>query len=28
MTALFEPDAVVDIGDGAFLRGKEAIHEF
>ena len=28
MTALFEPDAVVDIGDGTFLRGKEAIHEF
>jgi ketosteroid isomerase-like protein len=28
MTALFEPEAVVDIGDGEFLRGKEAIHEF
>jgi ketosteroid isomerase-like protein len=28
MTALFEPDAVIDIGDGTFLRGKEAIHEF
>ena len=28
MTALFEPDAVVDIGGGKFLRGKEAIHEF
>jgi hypothetical protein len=28
MTALFEPDAVVDIGDGTFLQGKEAIHEF
>ena len=28
MTALFEPDAVVDIGGGTFLRGKEAIHEF
>jgi ketosteroid isomerase-like protein len=28
MAALFEPDAVVDIGDGTFLRGKEAIHEF
>ena len=28
MTALFEPDAVVDIGDGAFVRGKDAIHEF
>jgi ketosteroid isomerase-like protein len=28
MTALFEPDAVVEIGDGTFLRGREAIHEF
>jgi len=28
MTALFEPDAVVDIGGGTFLRGKAAIHEF
>jgi hypothetical protein len=28
MTALFEPDAVVDIGGGTFLRGKEAIHGF
>jgi ketosteroid isomerase-like protein len=28
MTALFEPDAVVDIGDGIFLQGKDAIHEF
>src|SRR5262249_10722713 len=28
MTALFEPDAVVDIGGGTLLRGKEAIHEF
>jgi SnoaL-like domain len=28
MTALFEPDAVVDIGGATFLRGKEAIHEF
>ena len=28
MTALFEPDAVIDIGNGTFLRGKEAIHEF
>lgn len=26
MTALFGPDAVVDIGGGAFLRGQEAIH--
>ena len=24
-TALFEPDAVVDIDGGTFLRGKEAI---
>jgi hypothetical protein len=28
MTALFEPDAVVDIGDGVFLRGTTAIHEY
>ncbi|MET0555878.1 MAG: nuclear transport factor 2 family protein [Vicinamibacteria bacterium] len=28
MTALFERDAVVDIGDGTFLRGKEAIQQF
>ena len=28
MTALFEPDAVVDIGGGTFLRGQPAIHEF
>ena len=28
MTALFEQDAVVDIGGGTFLRGKDAIHEF
>jgi ketosteroid isomerase-like protein len=28
MTALFEPDAVVDIGGGTLLRGKDAIHEF
>jgi hypothetical protein len=28
MTALFEPDAVVDIGGGTLLRGKAAIHEF
>ena len=28
MTALFEPDAVVDIGGGTFLRGRDAIHEF
>src|SRR5258708_22269250 len=28
MTALFEPDAVVDIGGGKVLRGKKAIYEF
>jgi ketosteroid isomerase-like protein len=28
MTALFEPDAVIDIGGGTFLRGQQAIHEF
>jgi hypothetical protein len=28
MTALFEPDAVIDIGGGTLLRGKETIHEF
>jgi len=28
MTALFEPDAVIDLGDGRLVRGKEAIHEF
>jgi ketosteroid isomerase-like protein len=28
MTALFEPDAVIELNDGRFLRGKEAIHEF
>ena len=28
MTALFEPDAEVDIGGGTFLRGTEAIHQF
>lgn len=27
MTALFEPDAVIDLGDGRLVRGKEAIHE-
>ena len=26
MTALFEPDAVIDLGDGRLVRGKEAIH--
>ena len=28
MTALFEPDAVIEPGDGRFVRGTEAIHEF
>jgi hypothetical protein len=28
MTALFEPDAVIDLGDGRLVRGAEAIHEF
>lgn len=28
MTALFEVDAVVEIGGGTFLRGAAAIHEF
>jgi len=28
MIALFEPDAVIDIGNGTFLRGKEAIQEY
>jgi ketosteroid isomerase-like protein len=28
MTALFEPDAVIDIGGGTFLHGKEAIHKY
>ena len=28
MTALFEPNAVVDIGGGTFVRGRDAIHEF
>lgn len=28
MTALFEPDAVVDTGGGTFIRGKAAIHAF
>jgi ketosteroid isomerase-like protein len=28
MTALFEPDAVIELNDGQQLRGKKAIHEF
>ena len=28
MTALFEPDAVIELNDGQFVRGKEAIHDF
>jgi len=28
MTALFEPDAVIEPGDGRLVRGKKAIHEF
>ncbi len=28
MTALFAPDAVIDLGGGRLLRGKEAIHAF
>jgi len=28
MTALFEPDAVIDIGEGNFVRGKAAIHAY
>ena len=28
MTALFEPDAVIEPGDGQVVRGKEAIHDF
>ena len=28
MTALFALDAVIDLGDGRMVRGKEAIHEF
>ena len=28
MTALFEPEAVIDLGDGRLVRGKEAIHAF
>ena len=28
MTALFEPDAVIDCGGGRFIRGREAIRAF
>jgi hypothetical protein len=28
MTALFEPDAVIELNDGTFVRGKDAIHAF
>jgi ketosteroid isomerase-like protein len=28
MTDLFEPDAVIEPGDGRIVRGKEAIHAF
>jgi hypothetical protein len=28
MTALFEPDAVIELNDGKLVRGKEAIHVF
>lgn len=28
MTALFEPDAVIDVGGGQFVRGTAAIHAF
>jgi len=28
MTALFEPDAVIELNDGRLVRGKEAIGEF
>ena len=28
MTALFEPDAVIDCGGGRFVRGREAIRSF
>lgn len=28
MTALFEPDAVIDCGDGRLLRGREAIRSY
>jgi len=28
MTALFEPDAVIELNDGRQVRGKQAIHAF
>ena len=28
MTALFEPDAVIELNDGRLVRGKDAIHAF
>ena len=28
MTALFEPDAVIELNDGRLVRGKQAIHAF
>ena len=28
MTALFEPDAVIELNDGQLVRGKAAIHAF
>ena len=28
MTALFEPDAVIDCGGGRLVRGREAIRDF
>ena len=28
MTALFEPDAVIELNDGRLVRGRAAIHEF
>lgn len=28
MTALFEPDAVIDCSDGRFIRGRDAIRTF
>jgi len=28
MTALFEPDAVIELNDGRLLRGRKAIHAF